>query len=376
MAAFEPPAKPIGVIDSITGGFELVSGRLWLIGLPIALDLGIWFGPRVSIQPIIDKLIGLLREQPMPDPSLQQAQLATLTQLGETYNVLTMLSTAPLGLPSLMAAKLSMATPVDMATPVGHMPVIALSNPGTYLLVALGCTLVGLLLGTAWFALIARQVGSRSALAGQHASDGLRATGWRFIVNVLQVTLFAVVLFIALFLFSIPYFLVITVLASITLVLGSLAGLAGAVIALWLGFYLAFVPHGIVARQRNVVNAVWDSVRLVQWNLTPTVILFTLVIAIYIGLNYVWTLPNEDSWMMLVGILGHSFIVTSLVSATFIFYQDRYRWWQENRQWVQEQLDERRRRTRFAIRTRQRRDDPPPRPDDDLPDDLKPPDKD
>jgi hypothetical protein len=48
----------------------------------------------------------------------------------------------------------------------------------------------------------------------------------------------------------------------------------------------------------------------------------------------VWNLPAPDSWVTLAGIGGHAFVSTGLVTATFVFYKDRYRWWVEMRQWL------------------------------------------
>ena len=44
------PTPPVGVIESISRGFEMVAGHLGLILLPILLDLFLWMGPRVSFQ--------------------------------------------------------------------------------------------------------------------------------------------------------------------------------------------------------------------------------------------------------------------------------------------------------------------------------------
>jgi hypothetical protein len=38
--------------------------------------------------------------------------------------------------------------------------------------------------------------------------------------------------------------------------------------------------------------------------------------------------------MLLVGIAGHSVITSGLVAATFVFYQDRFRYWQELREYL------------------------------------------
>jgi hypothetical protein len=73
----------------------------------------------------------------------------------------------------------------------------------------------------------------------------------------------------------------------------------------------------------------------VQINLPPAAGLFMLIVLINIGLALVWNVPADDSWLLLLGLAGHALISTALVAATFVFYQDRLRWWIEMRQALQ-----------------------------------------
>ena len=59
----------------------------------------------------------------------------------------------------------------------------------------------------------------------------------------------------------------------------------------------------------------------------PTSSLFVLsTFLLGIGLNFLWSVPPEDSWMMLVGIFGHAFVTTALLAASFIYYRDMTAW--------------------------------------------------
>ena len=344
MTLFDPPAKPIGIIESVAGGFEAVSGRPWIIILPILLDAFLWLGPRLSIAPLVDAMVASIVQQPtLVDEAVQQAQLDTLAQFGAQLNIFGFLSTAPLGLPSLMVDKL------PLATPLGEALVWSLNSWMVLFVLFLIFSLIGLLLGTLYLSGIARQMapGSHSA----EAYLGQLAIGW------LRLVIFAIMLFVAGIILSIPYSLIIVLLSSINWILGGVASILGVMVLLWAFFYFSFVPHGIILGGRSLLNSIWDSLRLVQWNLTSTMGLFALVFALNLGLNYVWTLPDEQSWLMLVGIAGHAYIATSLITATFLFYRDRHRWWQESRQWLRNQLAERQRRVEFIVRTRGDKDD-------------------
>jgi hypothetical protein len=61
----------------------------------------------------------------------------------------------------------------------------------------------------------------------------------------------------------------------------------------------------------------------------PTSGMFVLcVFLLSIGLNYLWDVPPDDSWMKLVGIGGHAFITTALLAASFVYYRDMNVWLQ------------------------------------------------
>src|ERR1051326_6269870 len=55
------PEPPLGIIASITSGFETVNARLELILLPLGLDLFLWLGPHLSIKPMMEKFLNLVR---------------------------------------------------------------------------------------------------------------------------------------------------------------------------------------------------------------------------------------------------------------------------------------------------------------------------
>jgi hypothetical protein len=59
----------------------------------------------------------------------------------------------------------------------------------------------------------------------------------------------------------------------------------------------------------------------------PTSSLFVLTaLLLGMGLNVLWSVPTEDSWLALVGILGHAFITTALLASSFIYYQQMTTW--------------------------------------------------
>ena len=54
-----------------------------------------------------------------------------------------------------------------------------------------------------------------------------------------------------------------------------------------------------------------------------------LAILVNQGLNIVWQISPETSWLMIISIIGHAFVTTGMLSASFVYYQDMNRWVEE-----------------------------------------------
>jgi hypothetical protein len=65
---------------------------------------------------------------------------------------------------------------------------------------------------------------------------------------------------------------------------------------------------------------------LTRLTLPKTSLLFLSMLVISEGLDTLWRVPGERSWMSFVGVLGHAFVSTSLLAASFIYYRDATRW--------------------------------------------------
>ncbi|HET8669943.1 MAG TPA: hypothetical protein VFM05_04760, partial [Candidatus Saccharimonadales bacterium] len=99
-------------------------------------------------------------------------------------------------------------------------------------------------------------------------------------------------------------------------------------LSFWLIVPLFFTPHGIFVRRQNAFHSIFTSLRMARFAL-PTSGLFVICwFLLSTGLNYLWSVPPENSWMTLVGIGGHAFITTALLSASFVYYRDMNAWLQ------------------------------------------------
>ncbi|MCC6188014.1 MAG: hypothetical protein IT318_03190 [Anaerolineales bacterium] len=318
------PAPPQGIIAALVTGFETVNARLELILLPLLLDLFLWLGPHLSIQRLVPPLEAALRAMAAPagaDPAMRrnlETLVAALSDYGASFNVFSVLSTAPLGLPSLVAGRTPMTVP-------GGAPLIwYLDNLGQYLLLAGAFVLLGLLLGAVYLGGIAQQVRDRrvnwAQLLRQVWGDWARLTALGAVALLATAAL------------GLPVLVLTGVVTLLSPLVGGLVWLAGLTVMLWALFYGGFAVHGMLLQRRGLLSALWDSARLVQINLPYAAGLFVLVVLINVGLALVWNIPSDNSWLLLLGVAGHALISTALISATFVFYQDRYRWWIEMRQ--------------------------------------------
>jgi hypothetical protein len=108
-----------------------------------------------------------------------------------------------------------------------------------------------------------------------------------------------------------------TALASVVLLLLPMIGL-------WFMFYLALVPHGLLLHRRPMWRATLESFQILRRNMLAALAMLLMMLVISRALDWLLLLAEDGSWFTLVSILGHAFVSTALVAATFIFYRDRY----------------------------------------------------
>ncbi len=322
--AAEAPKPPLGIIDSITTGFEVVNARLALALFPLALDLFLWLGPKLSLKPLLPPLISNLQYLYTVNGDSQAWQQFEflrdfLTELGDRYNLFAVLSTAPMGVPSLVRQEMPNAMPPGVPAtvwPVSH-PLIYLALFGLF-------TLAGFFLGALYFGCIAQQVRDKRL--------DLPQLLWQVWPDWLRLTAFMALLAAVLGVLEMPIFMVSVVLAAFLPPAGVLLSALGLTLALWLVFYVGFTVQGIVLQRRGLLAAIWDSFRVVQASFPYTAGLYTVIMVLNAGLGAVWNLVAANTWVMLAALGGHALVSTALVAAAFAYYQDRYRWWTELRQ--------------------------------------------
>ena len=297
------------MISSFVNGFNSVASHIYLILFPIFLDLLLWFGPHLRVnnllQPAVKDMVDSIRTLGSPD-MVQMASLAqTIWQTTlERFNLLSLLHTIPIGIPSLLVS----VSPLK--TPFGYAPLIELSSLGMIAGLWLLMILFGLILASLYFDSIAR------CTLQEKKSFSMKQAAWA----TLQIILLNVILIgIGVILF-IPVTLMVSLITMISPFLAQIFLLLIALFLVWLLVPLIFTPHGILTNQQNVLAAILNSIRLVRFFLPGTGLFLLLAFLLGQGLDILWRVPAENSWMTLVGIAGHAFISTGLLAASFAYY--------------------------------------------------------
>ena len=316
--------KPLGVIDSLQKGFELLNLHLWLLLIPILLDVILWLGPRLSLAPITNRFVQAFSNQSdLPEQFAANFDLAieNLNTLGRDYNLLALLTGPLTRLPSLQA-RLDFHS-VDIL----HKPVITLAQWQTAALWVIILVPTGILIGSLWLTLIA------FALKRERLGMSAFLSRWGWIWLNTNLYLLALIAGSALFalVFSVTgAFVLLLFGAAGAVILGILWVLfIGFSIWLWIGLY--FVVYAIALDGVNVASAIWRSLNVVGRNAMSTLGFLILSMLLTEGFTRIWMRIGGYAWGVLLGALGNAYLGTAIVVAAFLFYQSRYYHWQKTR---------------------------------------------
>jgi len=302
-----PP--PPGLVASLLAGFDSVASNITVILPPVLFDLFLWLGPHLHLkdflQPLIDRLPTVAGAFPSNFPDLATVQ-AAWTGIADEFNLFVILRTFPVGITSL----LSLQTTVQ--NPLGGAAGFDAGSFGGILGWALFLVFLGWIVGALYYYWI-----SKAALKPEASSL------WK---SIKQAVLLSLIWMGLLFITGVPALLVLSVLTIISPVLGQVVIFAGALILVWLAMPVFFSVHGIFALQMDALRAILNSLRMVRFTLPNTGLFLLTFLVLNQGLNFLWNTPPRDSWWMLVGIVGHAFVSTALLAASFIYYRDINAW--------------------------------------------------
>jgi hypothetical protein len=298
-----------GVFATIAAGFDLTAKQLWLLLIPVALDVFYWLGPRLRFQNLIEQMIALL--PPEADVLNVGPQLL---QVAPRTNLFTTLTVQLIGVPALIVGQVPEKTPISTQ-------VWEIGSWLSWLGLFLAFSVIGLLFTTIFYTLIVYAM-SKQSPAGEILSAGQWAkrigTSWLRLMGLVLFFLLVVIII------YIPLVTVSTILFLINGTLGSIVLLTGPFILAWITIFMFLAPFGIVLNGRPILRSVFESIRLVQKNLQSVLLLLLTVLLTGTLLDWLLFAVENGTWLTLANIFGHAFVSTALIAAVFIYYRDRY----------------------------------------------------
>jgi hypothetical protein len=322
------PVKPIGVLAALSAGFERVAAKPALILPPLILDLILWFGPHLTLpflMQMVSETLSTLEAMVGTDAALVADMAAVqllVTSLIERYNLMSALSILPWGMPfnllvtiaSLPAGLPSvMAGRMPVLTPLGQPQIVELQGLPEVFIVWVGLTAIGLGLGAFYHRWLAQQTSPNTELA-----SGWQA--WR------RMLLLFGVIYIGGFLLLLIVGFFITIVGMLLPFIIEIVPLIILVFLFWAAVYFAFTAHGIVLYRLRVVKAMLESARIVRLNLLSTIGFLFLCFIITWFSSQIWIRPGEETWYSILALIGHAFVSTTLIAASYVFYQNRRAW--------------------------------------------------
>ncbi|MDP3721651.1 MAG: hypothetical protein Q8R09_04250 [Anaerolineaceae bacterium] len=312
---------PPRLFPTLLKGFNTIANHWYLILFPVAIDVVLWLGPKIKLKtlltPIIDTMTqNVLKISPAEMLPTAQTYQALWDQLINQFNLTTLIRTIPIGVPSIIARQSPLTSPLG--------PGISYELPTVnWIFIVLGILLLlGFLLGSIYFILVSQ------VTAPETGKMGLKEVFSAYLQSLVMFCLMIILLV----LISVPLLMLLSILSLINPAIGQFFMLVAAFLLLWLLMPLVFSPHGIFVLKQKALPSMLISVRLVRLFLPGTGLFVMTSILISEGLNLLWTIPDPNSWMTMIGIGGHAFIITGLLAASFIYYREGLKWMQDNLQ--------------------------------------------
>jgi hypothetical protein len=306
-----PP--PPSIINSIKAGFDIIATHITAILLPLLLNLFLWLGPRLRMDALFNSIkadvISIWKSGGIPAEDIKRA-MDLYENTIPRINLFWIFHTIPIGISSLFL-------PQGVSqTPLGN-PAILQVNAASLLGWIFLLTLFGWVGGgmyfrsVAWLAMADTDFQSLSVL--------------RSIVQTILVSISWGILSVVI---GVPVFLVLAVVLQFSAFIANLLILFLSLASMWVIVPLFFWPHGIFIKQQNVITSILSSVQMMRFTLPSSSLFVLTVFLLTFGLNFLWSIPPENSWMTLVGIFGQSFVTTALLAGSFIYYRDMNIWLQ------------------------------------------------
>ena len=297
------------IIEAFRRSLATLSGNIYLLLFPILLDLFFLFGKRILVSNIISSWINAIVFPPSTSPELLESW-STLSQqylkMIADFSLTGFLRSYPIGVPSLLAFR-------PMAVnPSGAFASIQTQSSIEMFLWLVLFSLIGFVLGA--FYLL--QIGN--AAQGKHFKDIFRNFVNK-LANLFTIPVISAITFMVIFL---PAVFIISIIANLVPFFGNVGYFLLTLFLINRITPVIFSAHDIILYENPIVTAVKESIRTVRPTNSKTSFFILIAFLFSIGTNYLWQIPTDNSWMLLVSIFGHALVTTLIFIASFQFYID------------------------------------------------------
>ncbi len=302
-----PP--PPSIILALRTGFDTIAGHITAIIFPLVLDLFLWLGPHLSVSQLFLSTLSDVKKL-FADSGVAAPDLQSLDQMQTSLsqiNIFSALRTFPIGVSSLISSKSSVQTPFG-APLTFQMDSLVHFYAGMFLFI-----IVGWVLGGLYF----RWIASLTLNSDTQISMG------RAVIQTLAYSLIWSLLF---WIICMPTVFILYLIFMFNQLIGQGVLLFLGFLSMWLVVPIFFSSLGIFVRKQNAVASIMASFQTSRFTMPSSSLFVLTIIMIGIGLNFLWAIPPDNSWLTFVGILGHAFVTTALLASSFIYYRDMTVW--------------------------------------------------
>ena len=296
------------IIEAFKQGFQTVSQRIYLVLFPLLLDLLFLFGPKIKIAKWFETSINTMPLPPLAE-NLKAQWLLIFEQMktaAQNYNLLTVLRTKPLGLPSLFSDRIFEDLLIKNNLVVETQ---TFSQAGLFFALF---SLIGIGLTVFFFQSIAHATPIKP-------EPTVRSKWAKVFLNFLVIPFAFFALLLVLFL---PGMFIVSLATVFIPMLGSLLLIGLLMLLISVLIPVVFTPHGIVFNNMTFKSALQQSRHIVRQTRGKSSIFLLLAIGVSFFGNMLWNLPKDGSWMLIVGAVGHALITTIILVASFYFFLD------------------------------------------------------
>ncbi|MBK9943108.1 MAG: hypothetical protein IPP13_15990 [Kouleothrix sp.] len=323
-----PKPQNATLIDSISEGYAAINRRPWIILIPVLLNLYLWFGPQLSLGPLVTSAIDTLkRAQPaladQEDIQLMYDQLLATggVDLRQQLALLNYVPTLHLYVVGALETAGGLPAIPEVLQPINSQraDTIAVSSVGGALVSILVLNACALVLSAVFLS----QVG------------GAVRRDWSLVLALRHTPKIGLVILSALGIVAgaglalgLPLLFLVTLLLYLNQTLGLLALFLLYWVGVWVSIYIGFMREAIVMSGLGPLRAIYASFNVVRRNIWATLGFLLLSLIIRLGSGVIWHSLVNSRVGVIIAIIGSAYIGSGLVAARMAFYRERLRRWQ------------------------------------------------